>query len=212
MTRSCCSIPKTPMKLDLGETCIKINVSFAAVVTLTLILDESGLCAVALFCCIIHELGHIVCLLFMGEQPRLIELSFYGIRLERRKASDYKSFSEIIIYASGPAVNMLFSAVFFMISHAAQGMKTVALISLGVGLFNLLPCRPLDGGNIILCVLNMIFDEEKAEKLSFYITCIMLAPMTAAGIIAFLKSENITLIAVTAYLAAMCWFDKKSEI
>ena len=64
------------MKFSFGKTILRINISFAAAVTLTLIIDESGLCAAALFCCVIHELGHIVCLYILGEKPRLIELSY----------------------------------------------------------------------------------------------------------------------------------------
>ncbi len=194
------------MKLDFGKTSVKINVSFAAVVTLMLILDESGLCALGLLCCVIHEFGHIICLLIMGEHPKLIELSFYGIKLERRQMSSMKNFGEIIVYASGPAANMMFSATLFLLSGAAQGMQTAAIISLGVGLFNLIPCRPLDGGNIIYSLICRHTDERQATAICRAVSLALIIPMGVVGFAVLIKNGNFTLIGVTVYLTAAVFF------
>ena len=198
------------MRVKLGETILRINISFAAAVTLTLILDESGLCAAALFCCVVHELGHIACLLILGEKPGLIELSFYGIKLERRCASGLKSFGEIVIYASGPAANFALSALIFVCADT-DGLKKAAVISLCVGLFNLLPCRPLDGGNLLEQFLKRRTDEETCERICFYVSCMILAPMFAAGITLLITSGNITLLAVSGYVAAATVVTKKEK-
>ena len=196
------------MKLDLCKTELKINVSFAAVVTLMLILDESGLCALALLCCIVHEFGHILCLLIMGEKPKLIEFSFYGIKLERRQMAHLNTFGEIAVYASGPAANMMFSAALFLLSGAVQGMRTAAVISLCVAIFNLLPCRPLDGGNILFCILTGYTEEKNAVKICRTVSLFLLIPMGITGIVLIMKSGNFTLLAMTAYLAAVCFWNK----
>ncbi|MBQ7122324.1 MAG: site-2 protease family protein [Clostridia bacterium] len=198
------------MKINFGETILRINISFAAAVTLTLIIDESGLCAAALFCCVVHEAGHIICLLILGEKPKLIELSFYGIKLER-KNDCVQNTEEIAVYASGPLANLVLSAVIFA-AGGSDGIRMAALISLCVGAFNMLPCAPLDGGNILHFVLNRITDEEKSGKISFYISFAVLAPMTAAGIILLLKNRNITLLAVSGYLVLAAWRSKKSAL
>lgn len=197
-----------PMKLELGKTELKINVSFAAAVTLMLILDESGVCAVALLCCIVHELGHIMCLLVMGEQPKLIELSFYGIKLERRQTAGIKSIAEIAVYASGPAVNLIFSAALFLISEAVQGIRTAAVISLGVGLFNLIPCRPLDGGNILFAAICRHADEERSKRICRMISASLLLLIGIVGCRLLIKNKNFTLLGVGIYLAAALLFDK----
>lgn len=200
-----------PMKLNLGETSLKINVSFAAAVTLTLILDESGICAVALLCCIIHEAGHLICLLALGEKPKKIELSFYGIKLERAALPCIKSIDEIAVYASGPAANFVLSALLFIAAVGLPNLKTAAVISLCVGIFNLIPCRPLDGGNILFAVLCGIMKEEKAEKACRLTLICLMIPMTAAGLALAAKSGNFTLIAVAVYLAASAFLDKKEK-
>ena len=210
MTPNCFSIPKTPMKLNFGETLLKINVSFAAAVTLMLILDSSGICAVALLCCLIHEAGHIVCLRLLGEKPKKIEFSFYGIKLERSQLPCIKSMDEIAVYASGPAVNFVLSALLFIASGRIPNFKTAAVISLCVGLFNLVPCSPLDGGNILFAALCRITDEEKAEKACRTVSLCMIIPLGIGGAAFAAKNGNFTLLAVAAYLAAAVFLGKKT--
>ncbi len=197
------------MKLNFGETSLKINVSFAAAITLMLILDLSGVCAVALLCCIIHEAGHIICLLALGEKPKKIELSFYGIKLERTELPHIKSIDEIVVYASGPAANFILSALLFIAADSMPNLKTAAVISLCVGMFNLIPCRPLDGGNILFAVFYRISGEEKAGRVCRVVSVCLLVPMGAAGIAFAAKSGNFTLLAVAVYLAVSAFLDKK---
>ena len=196
------------MKLNLGKTALKINVSFAAVVTLMLILDGSGTCATALFCCIIHELGHVVCLLFFGEKPESVELSFYGIKLERNRFSSLSAAEETIVFAAGPVMNFIFSAFMLPFGSVYTGLKTAAAISFCVGTFNLLPCEPLDGGNILSTVLNYMAGEEKAKKIGFYVSCFVIIPIALAGLAMIFLNGNFTLFAVAVYLA---WVTVKTK-
>lgn len=200
-----------PMKLNFGKTDIRINVSFAAAVTLSLILDGSGVCAVALLCCIIHEAGHIICLLALGEKPKKIELSFYGIKLERTELPCIKTADEIAVYVSGPAINIILAALFFLLSGIWQGMKTAAVISFLVGAFNMIPCRPLDGGNVMFTFIECFLNEEKAEKICKTVSVAVLLPLITAGIVMLARNGNITLVAVGAYLAAITFMNKKEK-
>lgn len=193
------------MKLDIGKTEFKIDVTFAAAVTLTLILDESGMGALALFCCIIHEVGHIVCLLLFGEKPKSVTLSFYGIKLER--CGEYRGrMKETAVYASGPLFNFVFSLFMFLLE-----MKNAMLFSLFIGLFNLIPCRPLDGGNLLFLWLGGRMSEEKADKICFAVSCMVVAPLTASGMAVLLKTGNATLLGVSVYLSAAIFLDKKEK-
>lgn len=198
------------MKLNLGKTTLRINISFAAAVTLTLIIDESGLCAAALFCCVVHELGHIICLYILGEKPKLIELSFYGIRLEQN--NNCMNFLEnITVYLSGPAANFILSALLLAFSKV-YGIKTMALTSLCVGAFNMLPCMPLDGGNLLNLVLSGFTSEENCRKICFFVSVALILPMLICGFVLLLRNGNITLIAVSGYLAAVTFLNYKSKL
>ncbi|MEE1012262.1 MAG: site-2 protease family protein [Acutalibacteraceae bacterium] len=197
------------MKLNFGKTVLRINISFAAAVTLTLIIDESGLCAAALFCCVIHELGHIICLYILGEKPGVIELSFYGVRLERN--ADCLNFVEnIAVYLSGSAANLILSSVLFFIGKSS-GIKTAAVVSLCVGIFNMLPCQPLDGGNLLELILSGFTDEEKCRKICFFVSAAMVLPLLICGFLLLLRNGNTTLLAVSGYLAIMTFLNNKGR-
>ena len=200
-----------PMKLDFGKTALKINVSFAVAVTLTLIIDESGVGAIALLCCIIHEAGHIICLLILGEKPKKIELSFYGIKLERYPMSGQNTACELAVYISGPGANLIFSALLFLLSNISASMRNAAIISLCVGIFNLIPCKPLDGGNILYVLLCRNTKQRTAEKICLFVSVAVFVPLIICGF-CFLKiNHNITLLAVALYVAITCFFEYKSK-
>lgn len=201
-----------PMKLDLGKTELKINVSFAAAVTLMLILDVSGFCAVALFCCAVHEAGHIICLLIMGEKPKLIELSFYGVKLERAVMSENSRSSEPLVYASGPAANFMLSALLFVLGNKFPGLHGAAVTSLGIGIFNLIPCRPLDGGNLLSVLMCRFLNEKTADVICLAVKFLTVIPMVIIGVVMLVKAKNFTLIGVAVYLVSVDFFNKKSTI
>ncbi len=200
-----------PMKLNFGKSVLKINVSFAVAVTLTLIIDESGVGAIALLCCIIHEAGHIICLLILGEKPRKIELSFYGIKLERFPMAGQSTAGDLAVYISGSVANLIFSALIFALSSFTDSLRFAATISLCIGLFNMIPCKPLDGGNILFTLLCRNVRRKIAGKICFVVTIIMLIPMVAAGIYLLTENGNITLLAVSVYLAAAVFFEHKTK-
>ena len=97
------------------------------------------------------------------------------------------------------------------ITGSSEGIKTAAVISLCVGAFNLIPCQPLDGGNILHFLLGRVMGDEKGEKICFFISCAVLAPMAALGLAVMLRSGNITLLTVSAYLAAAMFINKKEN-
>ncbi len=199
------------MKLDFGETSFGINVSFAIAVTLTLIIDESGVGAIALLCCVLHEAGHIICLLILGEKPKKIELSFYGIKLERQPMSSQSTAGDLAVYISGPAVNLMFSAVLFLLSEFFESLRIAAAISLCVGIFNLIPCKPLDGGNIIYTVLCRNTNQETADKICHAVTVATVIPLLVSGFYFLKTNGNITLLAVAVYIAITCLLEYKSK-
>lgn len=199
------------MKLDIGKTEFSIDVSFALCITLMLILDESGLGALALFCCIFHEAAHIACLRFLGESPASVKLSFYGIKLERIPNANLGKMGEIAVYACGPAANIILSVLFFAFSFGKSSLKTAAVISLMTGIFNLIPCCPLDGGNILRSFLEFFFEEEKTEHIIFAVSFAVILPMTAVSVFVIVKTGNPTLALAAAYLLGVTVLNKNEK-
>lgn len=197
------------MKLNFADTDIRINISFAAIITLMLVIDESGICALALFCCIFHEAGHILCLWAMGEKPGRIVFSFYGIKLERLPMAFHGKINEIIVFASGPFANFVLSLFLILVSAANETLKIWALISLITGVFNLIPIRPLDGGNILFTLLCRLIKEEKAGIICDAVSAAVTVPLLFAGIALASKARNYSLLASAVYLVGAGISEKK---
>ncbi|MBR4726352.1 MAG: hypothetical protein IK080_00500 [Clostridia bacterium] len=190
------------MQLELGGVRVRIGVPFAATVTLMLLLDESGVCALGLLCAALHEAGHLLCLLALGEKPRSLTFSYYGVRLERSPCAAWQGVRELAVYASGPAVNLLAALGFRLLSLRLPGARLAADVSVLLGLFNLLPCRPLDGGNLLHCLASQRLPPAACDRLSRCVSALTLLPMAACGVWLLAHDGSPTLALAAVYLAA----------
>ncbi len=185
------------MRIKTKHTLLDIRVLFAAVVTLMLLADSKGIAALALAACVLHECGHIICLIVLGDYPYRITLSFFGMRIERRSKTGVSRKNEILIAIVGPLVNFIIFAAF----AAFDRFKIMAQANLLVGIFNSLPCLPLDGGSILFNALAIIKNEQTAHRVCRITSVATLCVMAACSMPLLIFSKNFTLLAVTIYLA-----------
>ena len=199
------------MTFELGGVRVRIGVPFAATVTLMLLLDQSGVCALGLLCAALHEAGHVLCLRALGEKPQSLTLSYYGVRLERSPCAALRGGRELAVYASGPAVNLLMALMFRLLSLRLPGARLAADVSLLLGLFNLLPCRPMDGGNLLHCLASQRLPPPACDRLSRWVAVLTLLPMAACSVWLLLHGGSPMLALVTGYLAAGALFRKSAQ-
>ena len=76
---------------------------------------------------------------------------------------------ELFCILSGPVGGIIFSFVCSYLSCVAswQWLELCSAVSLILSVFNLLPCKPLDGGRAFRCIAGMLFDERTADILTF---------------------------------------------
>jgi Zn-dependent protease/CBS domain-containing protein len=103
---------------------------------------------------LVHELGHSVVALGFGLPVRRITLHFLGgvSEIEEEPPSPWKEFA---VAAIGPAISLVLAGIGFLVAEAMSDgtlpyaiVINVATTNLLVGLFNLLPGLPLDGGRV----------------------------------------------------------------
>jgi Zn-dependent protease len=106
-------------------------------------------------CLTIHELAHAVTARRFGIRVRGITLFLFGgvAEIEGEVPTPAREFAVALV---GPAVSLLLGAATALLAVAAEDLPvlegvagTLALVNLGVALFNLVPGLPLDGGRLL---------------------------------------------------------------
>lgn len=136
--------------------------------------------AVALFACVLlHELGHSLTARKYGIEVSDITLLPIG-GVARMGAVAREPRQELWIAVMGPVVNFVLAPLFLVLSMLFEAPKPgvdvwtahgmffgkLASLNLGIGLFNLLPAFPMDGGRILRALLAMKLGHVRATKMA----------------------------------------------
>jgi Zn-dependent protease len=122
---------------------------------------------VAFFVCIsLHELGHSLTAMRFGVRVLRIQLRFIGGVAEFNRIPRNPS-EELLITIAGPSVNFVIAGLLWFVVRANGGFDAFDAVPWGdfivtlltwnvwVGLFNLIPAFPMDGGRILRALLAM---------------------------------------------------------
>lgn len=189
------------MRIKFFGTEIYVSFTFAALITVMLILDKTGMILPLLFAVFMHETGHLSAMRLMGDAPKRIKLIPASVQITKSQFSGYKN--DIIVSLSGPFVNVLLFFV-FLLSYKFSGnglTLNIALLNLIIGVFNLLPLKGLDGGAILYSVLCKYISIQKAETVLKIISLLSAVMLLAAAVILTLKGKlNISFYIMGIYL------------
>ncbi len=106
-----------------------------------------------------HELGHSFVAIRQGIDVRSITLFIFGGLASLEKESDTPA-AAFWVAIAGPAVSLLLAGLLATLGFTAhltgpvaEIVAVLAAINLSLGLFNLIPGLPLDGGNILKAIV-----------------------------------------------------------
>ena len=136
---------------------------------------------------LLHEMGHAAMAKRFGIGTKAITLHLLGglASIEREPETPKE---EIYIALAGPAVNLaLFVVSLPLMYFHLPGASDMALINAVMGIFNLFPAYPMDGGRVLKALLQMRYGVRKSKKISLQVTV----------------ASSITLVLVGLYLG---WF------
>ncbi len=162
-----------------------------------------------LFICVtLHEFGHaLVAKRFKINVPHITLLPIGGVASLERMPD--KPMQEFLIAIAGPIVNFVIAGILFPILLLVRGtqegvlgfdntnqflnqMQTPSLSSLllylvmtnlGLGIFNLLPAFPMDGGRILRALLAMGLPYVDATRIAVFVGRLMAALFALWGIL-----------------------------
>jgi len=132
-----------------------------------------GLVAAVFVCVVLHELGHALAARRFGIAVRdIVLLPIGGMARAERIPEDPRE--EIVMALAGPAVNFVLAALLMAVIaltglRATIGENVLAdllVINLVLGVFNLTPAYPMDGGRVLRGILALRLPYERATAIA----------------------------------------------
>lgn len=188
------------LRFRLFGVTIQIEFLFVALVTIFLLVDQSGIATTALLVCLIHELGHILMFFLVGFKPHKICFDVTGICLVKPTASlNYAK--EVLVQLAGSTTNFILFAIFSHTVNAITPVSIFAVTNLVVGIFNLLPLKSFDGGKLLEITLLKCMSIRMVDRICNIIDLAFIFLMLIGSVYLFITAEqSFTLIVLTIYL------------
>lgn len=151
------------------ETEFRVHFSFFVFNALIFLLRDGRLVMTFYTVCAVHEAGHIFALMLVGGRIASVELSGFGIRMNRQKSRIISAKSSVFVLLAGPAANI----IMYILMKLTGCVGDFPMLNLMAAAYNMLPYRSLDGGAVIAeftagtAVENAAELALRAVKLSF---------------------------------------------
>ena len=131
---------------------------------------------------LMHELGHALVGRSYGRQPRIELIALGGLTWweQREPLSPGRS---IAVSVAGPAVGIVIGLFALLALNALQApeeslarysLASLIYVNLGWGVLNLLPVLPLDGGNIVASLMELL-SPKRGRLLACYVSFTVIA-------------------------------------
>ena len=163
------------------------------------VLNKGPLFPCALLAALLHELGHIAAIYLSGG--RVAHIGIYPFGAQIVTGGSLLSYGQSLFVAlAGVGVNFV-CALPLLFEGAPFLLQIFAVCSLGLGMFNLLPLKRLDGGEALYHFCAMLSDPERAGKI-----CRVFSFLGSAGLLLIASSGvllakiNPTLLLLVLYL------------
>ena len=168
-------------------------------------LDEGvGLLGWGALACAGHELGHLLMGAAFGGRPRWLSLSAVGLELKLAYPRALSYGREAAVALAGPAVNLAMGLI-----CARLGAYLLAGMSFCLGLFNLVPVLPLDGGRALWCLLAALAGTRAADRAAAGTAGALVGALAGAGAVGAAYFANPTLLLVSLWLFGLTLLRKQ---
>lgn len=156
---------------------------------------------------VVHELAHFFVSKKLGYRLNNLYIMPYGICLNYKENVIANS-DEILIALAGPAINIFLCfvsvALWWLFPATYYYLDYFCFCNLVLGVFNLMPCFPLDGGRVFVALFSKKFDREKVYNVSIIINYAISAVLVVMFIISIFSDINYSYIALAIFLFSGC--------
>lgn len=191
---------------------IRINLKIFLFVLIFILTKQIKIYGILMLFAFIHELGHMLVGILLGFKPEKLEIMPYGVSVGFNvKCEDYNkkikkgnmlAIKKLIIALAGPLTNFIITIIFLMANINFFGIERELVIysNILIGIFNLIPIYPLDGGRAIKNILHITVGLQNSYEYTNQISKITICLLTGVCSIAILYIRNVAILLILAYL------------
>lgn len=179
---------------------IEINLKIFFIIILFFLFDYLDTYVIFLIFISLHELAHLLFGILIGGKPESICVNPLGLSLEFYSYGKDKSLNRMLLFLIGPLVNFALAIIFKKFNFLEEYNQKIVYTNLALGIFNLIPIIPLDGGKVLFEIIKKIYGMHIANNFIMIFSKTFLIVMTLSYSILILKIKSIFLLVILVYL------------
>ncbi len=156
-----------------------------------------------IFVLLLHEMAHYIVAKMYGYKLNKIIFMPYGAGLSG-ESNIFKPSHEVLIALAGPLLNMFLAliciALWWLVPIVYAYTETFVMANLVLGIFNLLPIFPLDGGRVLVALFSTQTSKVKIYKVMRIIGLVFSAFFAILFVLSVFYKINLTLIFISIFL------------
>ncbi len=150
---------------------------------------------------VIHELAHLAAARLMGLRADNITFHPFGVNLQLKNKIIFSISDEIILYAAGPAINILLALTVSMLGSTSDTARYFYACNIALFCMNILPVAPLDGGIILKKIIAKSFGYRAARRCVRILSALVAAALIITEVMAAYRvGINYSVLLLIAFL------------
>lgn len=151
---------------------IRMSKYFIPYVIFLIVIGYKGQLICTFIVVFFHEVVHYLVARHYKFSGFDIEFIAVGATIRLKDIDEAFPKEDLVISVSGPAANLILSIFFYYIyrNFSSNLWYMLFSVNLVIGLFNLIPAFPLDGGRILRSILNLKITYKKANRIMMIVS------------------------------------------
>ncbi len=159
---------------------------------------------------ILHELAHLLAAIAIGLKPSHIIFFPFGVNLKLKNSLVYSITDEIILYLSGPFINIILAFVCIITRQNSRLWELFYYNNISLFLFNILPILPMDGGTLLKKIFARVVGNRVSEKILKITSIILIAVLIIFELFLLIKNSfNFSVLFAVIFLTGNIFTNKE---